>query len=161
MYEITSKGWDMYFQTLTQYLTHFPGRTATFVAAEGPPASAQPNGWSVLLAGLGLNPRTREGDQVLLNVGGLAPIEGVLDYLYPAIPAAATSPELPTFLGVRTAGALYRFHGRAALGATLAVGHHVFGDNVDIDKTQYAWKAWLDNLFYGPVAHTYSPKTAT
>jgi uncharacterized protein YndB with AHSA1/START domain len=147
MYEITSKGWDMYFQTLAQYLTHFAGRIATFVATEGPPPSALPGGWSMLLAGLGLGSHTRLGDRVMLQVDGLARIDGVLDYLFPASPAGITSPNLPTFLGVRTADALYRFHGRAVLGATIATGHHLFDDNADIDKTQHAWKTWLEGLF--------------
>lgn len=148
-YEITSKGWEMYFQTLAQYLTHFPGRAATFVAAEGPPASAREPAWDVLLAGLGLTGEAREGDRVLLTLDGLPPIDGILDYLDPAGRAAASGTTQPAFLGVRTADALYRFHGRAALGATLAVGHHIFDDDLDVAKVQNAWQSWLQRPFTG------------
>jgi uncharacterized protein YndB with AHSA1/START domain len=147
MYDITSTGWDMYLQTLSQYLTHFPDRTAAFIGAEGPPASAREDAWDVFLAGCGLSSQSREGDQVLIEVEGLPPVEGIVDYLHPAGADARPGPDLPAFLGVRTPDALCRFHGRAALGATLAVGHHVFGRGPDIDHAQRAWKAWLDNLY--------------
>src|SRR5260370_30044001 len=38
---MTSSGWDMYFHTLGQYLTHFAGRPAVYLQAESPPASAK------------------------------------------------------------------------------------------------------------------------
>jgi uncharacterized protein YndB with AHSA1/START domain len=132
---ITSSGWDMYLHTLAQYLKHFPGRPATYIAAEGPQASAEEAAWPVLVTGLGLADPVDVGDQVRLTPQGLAPIEGVIDYV------------LPAFLGVRSDDALYRFHGRAALGMPIAVGHHFYGESVDAEKVQNAWETWLNRTF--------------
>lgn len=134
-YDATSKGWDMYFHTLDQYLTYFYPRTATYVLAEGPQVSAEEQAWPVVLAGLGLAGEVAAGEKVRLTPNGVAPIEGVVDYVG------------PSFLGVRTTDAMYRFHGRALLGMPVAVGHHIFADDVDQQETVGAWKAWLDRLF--------------
>ena len=139
-YEAMSRGWDMYFHTLDQYLTHFPGRTAAYVDAEAPAESAGERGWAVVMAGLGLPGAAAAGDRVRLAPDGLEPIEGVVDYLTPA----HTS---PTFLGLRTADAMYRLHGRAGMGMPVAVGHHLFAAGVDVDRVRKAWQAWLEGLF--------------
>ncbi|MHA6797163.1 SRPBCC family protein [Pseudonocardia bannensis] len=133
--DMTSHGWDMYLHTLTEYLKHFPGRPATYIEAEGPQASAQASAWPGVLEGLGLSRAPTQGEQVRLTPAGLAPIEGVVDYVG------------PSFLGVRTADALLRFHGRAALGMAVAVGHHVYSDDVDQAAGEQAWKSWLEGLF--------------
>ncbi|MGC9667806.1 SRPBCC family protein [Planosporangium sp. 12N6] len=133
-YEAMSHGWDMYFHTLAQYLTYFPGRTATYVLAEGPPGSAGERAWQVLLGDLGLTGAVAPGDPVRVTPDGLPPLDGVVDYTG------------PTFLGVRTADGLYRFHGRAMIGMPLAVGHHVFAD-VDRREAEEAWRTWLHGLF--------------
>jgi uncharacterized protein YndB with AHSA1/START domain len=129
---MTSKGWDMYLHTLAQYFEHFAGRSARYVGAEGPPASAEPGAWPALL---GLNRPVSRGDRVRLAPAGPAPIEGVVDYVS------------PDYLGVRTSDALYRFHRRAALGLPVAVGHHVYTAQVDPDEAAKSWQAWLDALF--------------
>jgi hypothetical protein len=49
----------------------------------------------------------------------------------------------PSFLGVRTGDALYRFVGR---GGAVAVGHHLFFE-VDPKEAEQAWQAWLTRLF--------------
>jgi hypothetical protein len=54
------------------------------------------------------------------------------------------------FLGVRAANGLYRFHGRAGLGATVALGHHIFSDEVDRNENERAWESWLNRLFLTP-----------
>ncbi|MGH3794636.1 MAG: SRPBCC family protein [Pseudonocardiaceae bacterium] len=131
----TSLGWDMYLHTLAQYLTYFPGRPATYIGVEGPPASAEERAWPVVLDGLGLTGPASVGEQVRLTPEGLAPIEGVVDYLTPA------------YLGVRAADALYRFHGRAALGLPVATGHHSYSDDVDREQAERAWQSWLARLF--------------
>jgi uncharacterized protein YndB with AHSA1/START domain len=132
---MTSKGWDMYLHTLAEYLRYFPGRTATFISAEGPPASASRQSWPVLLSGLGLTGAIATGDRVKLTPGGLPPVEGVADYVS------------DTHLGVRTADALYRFHQRAALGLPVAVGHHLYAGGVDAEASKQAWQSWLNGLF--------------
>ncbi len=137
-YDSLSKGWDMYFHTLAQYLAHFPGRTATFVYADGPPVSAGPDAWPVLLAGLGLTADASEGDTVRLTPAGLPPIDAVVDYLR------------PTFLGLRGTDALYRFHGRAALGMPIGMGNHLFTAEVDQAEECGRWQSWLNRLFGTP-----------
>lgn len=127
----SSLGWDMYLHTLGQYLTHFPGRTATYVYAEGPQAAPGQSAWEITTRGLGLNREVAQGDQVRLTPHGLPSIEGVADYVR------------PSFLGVRTGDVLYRFHGRPD---SVAVGHHVFSD-VDQKESDRAWQSWLDRLF--------------
>lgn len=145
-YEFASRGWAMYFHTLDQYLTYFPSRAATFIEAEGPQASAQEKAWTVLLRGLGLTGNVKPGDQVRLTPDGLAPIEGVVDYVFPE---GVVDHATPRFLGVRTTDGLYRFHGRAGLGCSVAVGHHIYSANVDGGEAQIAWHSWLDRLFAG------------
>lgn len=132
---MTGQGWRMYLHTLAQYLEHFAGRPARYLGAEAPPASARDSAWPVLLRALGLTGAVRPGDRVHLTVEGLAPIDGVVDY--------AT----PTFLGIRTSDALYRFHGRAALGLPVAVGHHVYRDDIDVDEAAARWQEWLDRVY--------------
>jgi hypothetical protein len=132
-YEATNRGWDMYMHTLAQYLKYFPGRFATYISAEGPPSSARPEAWDVLLRALGMPGRLAAGDKVRLTPDGLTPIDGVVDYV------------MPSFLGVRTDGALYRFHGRAILGMAIATGHHIFTEDVDAEATGKAWQSWLHN----------------
>src|SRR6266487_2450888 len=51
------------------------------------------------------------------------------------------------FLGVRTSDGLYRFHGRAAFGMPIAVGHHIFARDVDQKKAEQAWQSWLNHTF--------------
>jgi hypothetical protein len=129
--------------TLAQYLSYFPGQAATFIGAAGPQASADEHAWTMLLAGLGLTSEAVEGDKVRLALDGLAPIEGVIDYLGPLRLGVA-------FLGVRTANGLYRFHGKAGLGAPVAVGHHIFSGRVDRKAAERAWGSWLNRLFPAP-----------
>jgi hypothetical protein len=133
--DMTSHGWDMYLHTLAQYLKYFPGRPATYVEAEGPQESAAASAWPVLLRALGLTGPVPPGEQVRLTPDGLAPIEGVVDY------------DAAQVLGVRTTDALIRFHGRAALGMTVAVAQHRYSADVDRDETQRAWQSWLNRVF--------------
>jgi uncharacterized protein YndB with AHSA1/START domain len=133
-YQATSAGWDMYLHTLAQYVAHFPGRTAIYVSAQAPASSADPAAWSALLTGLGFTDSLAEGDRVRLDLDGQPSIDGVADYVR------------PTFVGIRTGDALYRFHGRAVLGLPIAVGHHLYSADVDGAGAQKAWQAWLDRL---------------
>jgi uncharacterized protein YndB with AHSA1/START domain len=132
---MTGQGWDMYLHTLAQYLRHFPGRTATYIEAEAPQASSEESAWPVLLRGLELSPSVTEGDRVRLHPDGLDAVDGVVDCV------------MPNFVGFRTSDALYRFHGRAPLGMTIAVGHHLYGDDVDRERAERGWQAWLDGVF--------------
>lgn len=128
-------GWDLYLHTLREYLTHFAGRPVTFVNANGPAASAAPDGWSTLWAGLGLAGPVEVGQAVRLTPAGLPPLAGVVDYLG------------DEFLGVRTEDGLYRFHGMARMGMPIAVGHHIYRDDLDRTEADRAWTAWLAGLY--------------
>lgn len=133
--DMTSMGWDMYLHTLGEYFRHFPGRAATFVSAEGPAASAAEEAWPKVLRALGLTGTPEIDDSVRLTPDGLAPVEGVVDYAS------------PNFLGLRTADAMYRFHGRARLGMTVAVGHHLYEPGVNTDTECVGWQDWLSRVF--------------
>jgi uncharacterized protein YndB with AHSA1/START domain len=132
---MTAKGWDMYLYTLAQYLTYFAGRPATYVEAEGPPSSANADAWPLLVGALGLTQAFEPGAAVHMELTGIGPIDGVVDYL--------TS----NYIGIRTADALIRFHGRAPIGMTVAVGHHAYVDELDAAATTHAWESWLAGAF--------------
>jgi len=132
-YDALKSGDPMYLHKLAQYLKWFRGRTATPVDVYGPQVADREQAWAVLRRGLGLTGAVAEGDRVRLTPDGLAPIEGVVDFV---------SPET---LGVRTGDGLYRFiHG---LGGTVVLGHHIFSDDVDQKETEEAWQSWLSQLF--------------
>ncbi|SNY45362.1 hypothetical protein [Paractinoplanes atraurantiacus] len=61
-YEAMSHGIALFNATLTTYLQHFPGRTATPVTAFGPPVTDWPAAWTALHKTLGLPPQPRPGD---------------------------------------------------------------------------------------------------
>ncbi|MCK2238544.1 MULTISPECIES: SRPBCC domain-containing protein [unclassified Crossiella] len=134
---MTARGWDMYLHTLALYLAHFAGRPAVYVTAEGPEATAKPEAWAVLLRGLGLDHNPALGERVRLTPEGLPAIDGEVDWF-----EGEDSP----FLAVRTADALYRFHGRAPLGMTIAVGHHFYVP-AEQPATNEAWRVWLHGLY--------------
>jgi len=123
-----------YNHSLGEYARHFGGRSAAYVAAEAPAASAQ-GGSAALRRALGVAEDVATGDRVRLTPAGLEPIEGVVDYATHA------------FLGVRSADALYRFYGRDAWGWPVGVAHHLFGDGADAAASEQAWSTWLDGVF--------------
>lgn len=131
---VTAGGWDMYLHTLAQYHAHFAGRPAVYLEAEGPAASSAPEAWDVLVVALG-GPRLRPGSPVRVDLAGVDPPEGLVDYL------------TPNFVGLRTPDALIRFHGRSGLGMTVAVSHHAYGGHVDVDRTRREWQSWLAEAF--------------
>jgi hypothetical protein len=136
-YDAVQQHTDFYLHTLSEYLEHFTGRTATYVGGgpgglQGPPTSATPDGFQRLQQALGLGAQASQGDPVRLTPKGLEPLDGVVDYLQ------------PNFLGIRTADALYRFFGRNAFGGPVAISVHVFDDGVTAEKTTRDWQNWLD-----------------
>ncbi len=132
-YEALNKGWDMYLRTIGQYLTYFPGQTATPISAQGPQAAGEGQVWEAVKKGVGLAGAVREGDRARYTVAGSKPVEGVVDSVL-----------VPTFLGVRTSDGLYRFVGR---GGAVGVGHHIFAAGVDQRDADRAWQTWLSQLF--------------
>jgi uncharacterized protein YndB with AHSA1/START domain len=61
-YEAMQYGGALFFATLVDHLTHFPGRTATPVTAFGPPVTDWTATWRALTGALGLDPAPRPGD---------------------------------------------------------------------------------------------------
>jgi len=133
-YDALSKGWEIYLHSLREYLTHFPGRTATPVGVFGPPQAGEQEVWDGFKRGLGLTGTVSVGDRAGFTLAGAAPVEGVVDVV-----------SEPLVIGVRTADGLYRFMGR---GGAVVLGHHVF-DAARPDELDDAWRAWLDDLFAG------------
>lgn len=134
--QVTGYGWTMYLHTLAEYFAHFAGRPATYVEVEAPPASTAEGAWERLMARLGVAEGLAVGDAVRFELEGVGPIEGVADFVAPG-----------HFLGVRTADALIRFHGRGALGMPVAVGLHLYDGPSDPDRVRTAWKDWLTTLY--------------
>ena len=135
-YEAMSEGDPMYFHKLAEYIDHFLGRRATVVDAFGPNVPDRDRVWPVIREGLGLPGPVSLGDRVRLTPADFPPIEGEVDYLS------------PSFLGVRTADALYRFiHG---FEDTTMVGHHLFDADLDPKEAEAAWSSWLTELFTQP-----------
>jgi hypothetical protein len=134
-YDGVSQHTDFYLHTLGQYLQYFDGRPVTYVAAEGPGSSKTPGAFDTVRRGLGVNGQGAVGDQVRLALPGLEPLDGVVDYT------------APNFLGVRTADGLYRFYGRNAFGMPVGLAHHLFAPGVDREKTELAWRTWLDGRY--------------
>ena len=139
-YDAAGQHTDFYLHTLAQYLRYFDGRPVTYVAAEGPDASKAPGAFGVLRRALGLVGDGTADDRVglalpRLVLPGLDPLDGVVDYV------------TPNFLGVRTSDGLYRFYGRNAFGMPVGLAHHLFAAAVDREKTELAWRTWLDGLY--------------
>lgn len=137
-YEAMKTGWEMYLHTLSAYLTHFPGRTATPVTAIRPMAADRDRAWMVLTRELGLSAAITDGDAVRLTPAGLAPIDGVIDF-------AASG-----YLGVRGGDGLYRFvHSGDDRGKAVVLGHHLFRGEADARRAERAWQDWLGRLSFG------------
>lgn len=126
---------DFYHHTLEQYLRYFTGLPATFVQAYGPATATEANAFTVLRRGLGLGDDVAQGDQARLTPAGLDPLDAMVDY------------STPHFIGLRTADGLYRFFGGNAWGMPVGLSLHLFADGVDQDKTEHAWRVWLDGVF--------------
>ena len=132
---MTSFGWDMYFHTLGQYLTHFAGRPAVYLEAEAPPASAEPEAWPRLVGALGLTEPVKEGAGVHFDLPGVGRVEGVVDYM------------TESFIGLRAPLALIRFHGRGRIGLPVAVSQHTYVATFDVESAQRGWEVWLAGVF--------------
>ncbi|TXK41105.1 SRPBCC domain-containing protein [Nonomuraea sp. C10] len=123
-FEAMSGGLSLFFATLVEYLTHFPGRHATPVVEFGPPVTDWPRAWEILYAELG---HATPGDKVRLDAAG---VEGVVYH------------RGDQTLGIRAPDALYRF--MQGFHGPMIASHHVFGD---ASGQGPAWRAWLERLY--------------
>jgi uncharacterized protein YndB with AHSA1/START domain len=131
-YEAMGLGLDLFFRTLVEYLTYFPGRTATPITAFGPAVTDWDEAWATLHRELG-RADPAEGDRVRFSPPGRPPVDGVV---------YARNPHT---LGVRTDDALYRF--LRGLPGFMMAGHHLFFPVPDPDATEAAWRTWLTRLY--------------
>ncbi|WP_086826221.1 SRPBCC domain-containing protein [Allokutzneria sp. NRRL B-24872] len=129
--DMTSMGWNTYLHSLREYLVHFPGRPALYVEAEAPKSSVDSGAWDRLVAELGV---AAVGDKASIPLPGLPSQDGVVDIIE------------ESYVGIRTADSLVRFHGRARIGMPIAVGHHVYTP-IDTDAYGKAWAAWLGSVY--------------
>ena len=118
-YEAMRLGTELFVATLTQYLHHFPGRTATPITAFGPPITDWPAAWVTLHDALGFGAAPSPGDRTA---------DGGEVYF--------TNPHT---LGIRTPDGLYRYL-RGRHGA-MVIAHELF---TDTDTT--GWATFLDTL---------------
>jgi len=138
-YEAMRVGWNMYLHTLGAYLAHFAGRSGAPVTAFRPGAGTPDHMWPVVTAALGISGAVTEGAPARFTVDGLPPVDGVVDLT-----------GLPTYLGVRTDDALYRFvHSGTDRGNVLVLGHHLFAPDADPTHAEPAWQTWLAQLPLG------------
>jgi len=132
-YEAMGEGDPMYFDKLAKYLTYFQGRHGTPIDAFGPEIADRERAMELFRTGLGLDGQVLLGDVVRLTPEGFEPVDGVVDYLS------------PSFLGVRSDDALYRF--LWAFVGSVMIGHHDFSGSVDPAKASAAWQSWLERTF--------------
>ena len=139
-YDAADQHTDFYLHTLGEYLRHFKGRRATYVGGgpdglRAPDVSSRPGSLDVVKRALGLGDGASVGDAVRLDVDGLEPQDGVVDYVH------------PHFLGIRTGDAMYRFFGRDRWGEPTGMSAHLFADDADDQRTAQAWNTWLGRAF--------------
>ena len=130
-YEAMSEGDAAYFHKLGQYLTYFFGRKATPVETYGPEVPDREKAMKIMREGLGLAGPVAVDERVRLTPAGIEPIDGVVEWVS------------PSFLGVRSDDALYRFIW--AFTGPLMAAHHIFKE-VDEKKELDAWRSWLNGL---------------
>ncbi|HUN33812.1 MAG TPA: SRPBCC domain-containing protein [Trebonia sp.] len=133
-YDGLKEGDPMHLRKLVSYLAHFPGRTSKFnLFLFGPAVADDAKVWSTFAAGLSVDEIT-EGAPVRLNVPGLAPTEGVIDFL-----------SAPHVVGVHTANGILMLL-KGYMGG-MFVEYHGFSDDEDEKETEAAYQSWLATAF--------------
>jgi uncharacterized protein YndB with AHSA1/START domain len=130
-YEAMNEGDTAYFHKVGQYLTYFFGRKATPVETYGPEVHDREKAMDIMREGLGLAGPVAMDEKVRLTPEGIEPIDGIVEWVS------------PSFLGVRSDDALYRFIW--AFTGPLMVAHHIFRDEDEKAEVE-AWKSWLNGL---------------
>lgn len=130
-YEAMTKGGQLFFSTLVEYLTRFNGRTATPVTAFGPPIENWSQAWSTLHAALGLVEPITSGTAVRFTGPRSTPINGTVYFVN------------TDALGIATDHALYRF--LKGFRGPMIAGHHIFAE-IDPAGTEKIWQDWLHRV---------------
>jgi hypothetical protein len=130
-YDALSKGDRMYLEKLAGFLRHFPGRTSSHnLFLPGPAVADAERVWRAFGEALGIGDAPQVGDRARVAIDGLAPVDGVVDYV-----------RRPTYVGVRAGDGMYTLmHGYRD---TLVVEYHGFSGGVDASAIERAWQAWL------------------
>ncbi|MFB4263014.1 SRPBCC domain-containing protein [Nonomuraea sp. GTA35] len=124
-FEAMSRGLEMYFATLVEYLGHFAGRAATPLTEFGPPVADWAVAWERLYAALGGAPEVGER----ARAGG---VEGVVYH------------RNSQTLGLRSGDGMYRF--LQGFGGAMIASHLLFEGGADQGPR---WRAWLEELHAG------------
>jgi uncharacterized protein YndB with AHSA1/START domain len=134
-YDALKVGDGMYLRKLAAILKHFPGQVSAYnLFLPGPPVADQDAAWAAFTEAVGLTAAVTEGARTRLAVDGLAPADGVVEFV-----------SHPAFLGVRTNDGLYTFiHGYQH---AVVVEYHSFAGDADQQQTEQAWQAWLTKSF--------------
>ncbi len=133
-YDDLKVGDRMYLEKLAAYVKHFPGQVATFsVFLVGPQVKDGERVWAAFQDAMGLTAAPETGAPTRLSVAGLAPVEGVVQFV-----------RLPNFLGVRTAEGIHMF---VYAQNTVVVEYHNFAPQVQEESTERAWQSWLAERF--------------
>ncbi|MFC5745402.1 SRPBCC family protein [Actinomadura rugatobispora] len=133
-YDALSVGDRMYLRKLAAYLEHFPGRTSTYnLFAPGSRVTGPARAWAAFKDAFGLRGEISPGDPVRVSIEGLPPSEGVLEWADHG------------FMGARTGAGLYML----LLGhlGHVVVEYHDYTDDVDGERLETAWQAWLEATF--------------
>lgn len=131
-YFAMTRGHALFFRTLLELLTFFPGRSATPVTVTGPMIGDWERAWSTLAAALGLDHPAEVGDEVTIALDASAPIAGTVYFVNEHV------------IAVRATDAMYRLV-RGLHGPMLGM-HHVFAD-VDPATVERLWQTWIDRVF--------------
>ena len=132
-----SRGWDMFFHNLREYLAGFAGQPVTNVLALNMTSMRSAEVWETFHRELGITADAKVGDKVTATTPeGLPPIDGVIDLKGQGM------------LGIRSGNGLHRFGGEGAdTWGMVNVVHYYYGVHIDRDEATRAWQAWLDRLF--------------
>jgi uncharacterized protein YndB with AHSA1/START domain len=133
-YEGMSEGDPVYFDKLVEYLTYFRGRTAIPVDVFQPGPADKDAAWAAYRTALGLDHDVAVGDRVTIAPSGLGTFDGTVDV------------RTPSFLGVRTDDAMYRFM-HIDWNQTVGLGHHIFDPGLDPTEAAERWRSWLAEVF--------------
>jgi len=105
-----------------------------FTDIQAPAASQTPDGFDRLKRALGVDTAV-PGETVELELDGVGPLAGEIDFAN------------EHFLGLRTAGTMYRFFGRNAFGAPVGMTVHDFSGSGDAGATAQAWTGFLAKVY--------------
>ncbi|CAI3792405.1 SRPBCC domain-containing protein [Pseudarthrobacter sp. MM222] len=133
-YDGASKHTEFYLHTLGQYLQYFDGGPVVFTDVQAPAASQTTDGFERLKKALDVA-GTAPGGTVDLELDGVGSLKGEVDFTN------------EHFLGLRTAGSLYRFFGRNAFGAPVGMTVHDFSGRGDSEATAKAWAGFLEKVY--------------